>query len=51
MIQRDPFVELKSLSDEVLTRVSFSALPLYNKKSWWHGIRAELQEPEFKLSG
>ena len=35
----------------IVISVSFSIFTLYNKKSLWDGIRVELKEPEFELSG
>ena len=52
-IKRDLFASLinKIQIASLVTSVSFSVFALYNKKSLWDGIRVELKEPEFELSG
>ena len=51
-IKRDLFASLIKIQiASLVTSVSFSVFTLYNKKSLWDGIRVELKEPEFELSG
>ena len=50
--KRDLFASLIKIQiASIVTSVSFSVFTLYNKKSLWDGIRVELKEPEFELSG
>ena len=51
-IKRDLLASLIKIQiASIVTNVSFSVFTLYNKKSLWDGIRVELKEPEFELSG